>query len=78
MRLIASFIVGRVLICSHQRDGVHRVRGHDVRVHHRAAGLAPHRDDLLLQENISRRRRSVTGSSVSQAFKVHSFIGPWT
>lgn len=52
-------------VFSHQRNGFHRVRGHDVRVHHRPSGLAAHRDDLLLQENISSRRGSVTRSCVS-------------
>uniref|UniRef100_A0A3P8VKV4 Sodium channel regulatory subunit beta-1 n=1 Tax=Cynoglossus semilaevis TaxID=244447 RepID=A0A3P8VKV4_CYNSE len=50
-------------VFSHQGDGFHRLRGHDVRVHHRPAGLAPHRDDLLLQEDSSSRRGSTTRSS---------------
>ena len=50
---------------SHQRNSFHRVGGDDVRVHHRLAGLAPHRDDLLLQEDLSGWGRSFTGERVS-------------
>lgn len=59
-------------VFSHQGDGFHRLRGHDVRVHHRPAGLASHRDDLLLQEDSSSRRGSTTRSSV----RIHFLCPP--
>lgn len=54
-----------------QRHGFHRVRGHDVRVHHRPAGVAPHRDDILLQENSSSRGGGAKGSCVSVCCHIH-------
>lgn len=63
--LLVWFSISWLPVCSHQRNSFHRVRGHDVRVHHWPSGLAPHRDDLLLQEDSSSRGRSIAGSSVS-------------
>ncbi|MEQ2191864.1 hypothetical protein XENOCAPTIV_003552 [Xenoophorus captivus] len=59
-----SDLVSVLPACSHQRYSFHRVRGHDVRVHHRAAALAPHRDDLLLQKDLCSWGGSVTRGSV--------------
>lgn len=45
-------------LSSHQAPGLHLVRGDDVRFHHRAAGVAGDRDDLLLQEDLGGGRGS--------------------
>lgn len=50
---------------SNQKHGVHPVRGHDVRLHHRASVLAGGGDDLLLQEDLSGRRGGAEGDRVS-------------
>lgn len=42
----------RLPLSSHQGAGLHLVRGDDVRLHRRAAGVARDRDGLLLQEDI--------------------------
>lgn len=54
-------------LLSHQRNGLHPVRGDDVRLHRRAAVLAVGGDDLLLQEDRGGRRGSSAGERVSDA-----------
>lgn len=52
---------------SDPQHGVHPVRGDDVRLHHRPAGLAGGGDDLLLQEDRRSGRGSAEGERVSNA-----------
>lgn len=70
-------------LSSHQRDGLHSLWGDDVCVHHRATGLALHRDGILLQKDISCRRGSIKRKRVSNTvtllplLQLYSFIlGP--
>lgn len=52
---------------SDPQSGIHPVRGDDVRLHHRPAGVAGGGDDLLLQEDRRGGRGGAEGERVSDA-----------